>query len=299
MPQIVKVIALGTSGSTPTKERQMPSFAFIYDGDVLLFDCGEGTQMQMLKYGINLSKVKAIFVSHAHGDHTIGIAGLVRSLAMTSRKEPLQIFVPKGYERVIKSLLVFDRAILNYPIIVTGVSTGTIYKTKSYTVRAFRLNHTIPDYGYVFQENPKRRFIEKKAKKSGIRNEMFSLLQKKGKIKVNGKTITLNSVTLLQNGKKIVYATDTRPAKITEIESKGADLLIHESAYTENEKKLAIERKHSTAKEAALVARHAKVKMLLLTHISARHRTDENILKEARSIFKGTVVAKDGYTITV
>ena len=121
MPQGIDVVFLGTAGSVPTKERGMPSAAVIYDGSILLFDCGEGTQIQMLKYGLNAQRLKAIFISHIHGDHTIGIAGIVRSLAINGRKEALSIFVPRGSERIIRSLIVFDRAIIGYPINITGV----------------------------------------------------------------------------------------------------------------------------------------------------------------------------------
>ncbi|MEM3215295.1 MAG: MBL fold metallo-hydrolase, partial [Candidatus Micrarchaeaceae archaeon] len=177
-----KVVALGTAGSTPTKTRRMPSFAIIYDGDVLLFDCGEGTQMQLMTYGISFSKIKAIFISHAHGDHTIGIAGLVRTLSMASRHEPLYIFVPAGYEKTISRLLVFDKAIISFPVIIKGVKSCEVYKTRDYSVYAFRLNHTVPDYGYVFKEHDRLRFDKAKADKLGIRGSAFSEIQRKGRL---------------------------------------------------------------------------------------------------------------------
>src|SRR5271169_2664841 len=130
----IKLVMLGTVGSSPTKARSMPSVALTYDGDVFLFDCGEGTQLQMIRYGVNSSKLKAIFISHTHGDHVIGIAGLVRTLALNRRPNPLIILVPSGYEHIIKSLISFDKAILGYSIIIKGIRTGEVYKGKGYSI---------------------------------------------------------------------------------------------------------------------------------------------------------------------
>ena len=296
---MIKTIILGTAGSAPTKTRRMPSVAIIYEGDVLLFDCGEGTQFQMLEHDINPVRVKAIFVSHAHGDHTIGIAGLVRTMGMNNRKEPLWIFVPAGDERVIQSLIVFDRALINYKIIIKGIRSGIVYSGKDYEVSAFKLVHTIPTYGYVFKEKDKMKFKKDLAHRLGIRGEMFSTLQKRGRIRIGNKTIALRQVTWKQEGKKIVYATDTRPTATTLLAAKNADLLIHESSYKTSEAKLAKKRKHSAAGEVALLAKRAHVKRLVLTHISARHRTDTELLRDARKVFKDAVVAKDGYTVVL
>ena len=295
----IRVVMLGTSGSSPTKARHLPSTAVVYNGDVYLFDCGEGTQMQMLKYGVNISKVKAIFISHLHGDHVIGIAGLIRTLAMNNRKEPLFIFVPKGYERSIKCLVDFDKAVVNYQVNVFGIRSGIVYSEGGISVSAFRLNHTIPTFGYAFRENDRLRFDERKAKAAGLKGEMFSRIMKKGNMKIGRSRVMLKDVTWLQRGKSIVYVTDTRPVTTTLHESKGADLLIHEASYLDSEGKLARERKHSTALEAARLARKAGARRLVLTHISARYKHDSQAQKEARKLFKNTDVASDGYAITI
>ena len=293
----IKITMLGTSGASPTKNRSMPSVALTYNGGVILFDCGEGAQMQMMKYGINFSKIDAIFISHTHGDHVIGLAGLVRTMAMNRRSSELDIFVPRGYEKVIKTLLSFDKALMTYRINIRGVRSGTVYRTKDFSVGAFRLNHAIPACGYVFRENERRRFIVEKARKLGIKGIMHSVLRKRGWIKINGRRITLQSVTSVQKGKVVVYASDTRPSKSTVSAARMADLLIHESSYSEGERDLAKERGHSTSREAAGVARTAKVKRLLLTHISARHSSVERLEKEARAVFKNSNVAEDGEII--
>ena len=295
----IKTIVLGTAGSAPTKERRMPSVALIYEGDVLLFDCGEGTQFQMIEHDINPVRVKAIFISHAHGDHTIGIAGLVRTMGMNNRKEPLDIFVPVGYERVVQSLITFDKALINYKIIVRGVHSGLAYSGRGYDVLAFKLRHTIPTYGYIFREKTKTKFKNEVAHRLGVRGEMFSKLSKRGKIKIGHKTVTLDRVSWKQEGKKVVYATDTRPTPSTLAAARNADLLIHESSYNASEIALAKKRLHSSAGEVAMLAKKAGVKRLVLTHISARHRTDAELIRDARRYFKNTVVAKDGYTVII
>lgn len=290
---------LGTAGSAPTKERRMPSVAIVREGEVLLFDCGEGTQFQMLEYGINAVRVKAVFISHMHGDHTIGIAGLIRTMALLNRKEPLYIFVPKGEEAQVRNLIVFDRAMINYQIEIKGVRAGKIYERKDYSVSAFRLQHTVPTYGYVFKENDRLKFRKELAVRLGVKGAMFAELQKRGRLAVKGRSITLKELAWNQPGKKIVYATDTRPVRETLEAARGADLLIHESSYVTAEQKMAEHRKHSTAGEAALLAKRAGVKMLLLTHISARHRSDVQMLSDARKVFRNSVVARDGYSLVI
>jgi ribonuclease Z len=293
------ITILGTAGSTPTKNRMMPGVALTYEGDTVLFDCGEGTQMQMLKYGINGFGIKCIFISHAHGDHIIGIAGLLRSLALNNRKEPLKIFIPEGYEEVVRSLIVFDKALINYKIDVIGIRGGVVYKGKGFRISAFRLSHTILTYGFVFKEEDKLRFIKEKCAKIGIKGAMFSELQRRKRIKVNGKIINISDVTKLQRGRKIVYASDTRPSVNTIRAAADADLLIHEATYNEDHKDLAISRKHSTAIEAARVAKKSGSKRLILCHFSARYKNVNGLLKDARSVFRNTILANDGYKIVV
>ncbi len=295
----IKITMLGTSGSSPTKERSMPSVALSYNGDVLLMDCGEGTQMQMLRYGINSSKVKAIFISHAHGDHVIGLAGLVRTMAMNRRQAQLDIFVPAGSEKAINTLISFDRALITYKIAVRGARPGTSYKGRGFSVSAFALNHSVPSCGYAFREDDRLRFDEDKCRKLGIRGEMHSLIQELGRLRAGKRVIRLSQVTSREVGKIVVYASDTRPASSTVAAAKGADVLIHESSYSLSEAKLAKERKHSTSAEAAAVAKKAGAKMLVLTHISARYSNTDAMETEAKAVFRNSRAARDGDVIIV
>ncbi len=296
---MIKVTFLGTSGSAPTIERNLPSVALEYNGDVFLFDCGEGTQRQVLKYSVNLSKTKAIFLSHMHGDHSIGVAGVVRTLALNRRSAPLQIFVPKGEEKAIKPLLEFDKAVMSYDILIKPITAGTIYDGHGFKITAFKLSHSVRAYGFVFKEDDKLHFIKDKAKEAGLKGPMFSKLVKSGRITIDGKKIRLKDMTTKEPGKTVVYSTDTRPSKEIITASKGADLLIYESTYANSEGKLAIERKHSTAEEGAELAKKAKVKKLVLTHISTRYKNASILLNEARKKFTNVELAKDGLALTI
>jgi ribonuclease Z len=297
---LLRVTFLGTGGSTPTKFRNLPALAIDYNGRVLLFDCGEGTQRQCMYYSVNISRIRAIFLSHIHGDHTIGVAGLLRTLALNRRTEPLYIFIPKGNEDWLLELINFDRAVIGYKIIIRPIAnSGVIYKENDFQVSAFRLIHTSATYGFSFAENEKMRFMKRRIKELGIKGEMFQQLLKQKQVKIGKKTIKLDQITFRQPGRKITYATDTRPTQSTVRSAANADLLIHESTYAEKEKGLARERFHSTAMEAAAIAKKAKAKRLVLVHISARYRETEQLLKESRGIFKNTEIAKDGLVINI
>ncbi len=293
------IVFLGTGGSMPTKDRGLPAVSVEHEGEMLLFDCGEGTQMQAMRFGVNLSKLRAIFVTHTHGDHVIGIAGLVRTLAISKRQAPLRIFVPKGEEKMILSLLTFDRAIIDYPIVIEGIGAGTVYKGKDFTVSAFKLSHSVPTVGYVLKENDRPKFIKEKCIRLGIKGVMFQELIKKGYVMVKGKRIKLADVSTKTVGKKMVYATDTRPTQATVTAAKDADLLIHESSFAHEHHERAKERSHSTAREAAHIAKKARVKMLVLFHISARYKAHGQHISDAKEVFKNSQAAKDGLRITI
>ncbi len=299
MPIGIEVVFLGTAGSVPTKERGMPGISLTYDGSMLLFDCGEGTQLQMLRQGLNAQRLKAIFISHIHGDHTIGIAGLVRSLAINGRREALYIYVPTGYENMIKRLITFDKALIGYTINVIGAKSGTVYRGRGFSVSAFRLKHTVETCGYAFKEDDRLRFIKSECDRLGIKGTLFSELERKGSIKVNGRRVRIAEVTRLQKGRKIVYATDTRPVKSTVSASINSELLIHEASYTDGEAELARSRGHSTAAEAAGIAKKAHAKRLAITHFSARYKEPAELLNQARRVFRNTVAVSDGYRMTL
>jgi ribonuclease Z len=294
---MMRIVFLGTAGSTPTKFRGLPSIAIEHNSEIYLFDCGEGTQRQMMQCGLNISRIKTIFLTHVHGDHTLGIAGLIRTLALNRRTSPLEIYIPKGGEAVVNQLINFDKVVLNYKIMIKPIKQGEVYKGRDFTVSAFKLVHTTNTYGFVFKENDGIRFIKPKIKNLGIKGKMFGTLIKNKSIKIGNKKIKLSDVSFKKIGKKIVYATDTRPTNETIKAAKDADVLIHESTYADKEIILAKQRKHSTSNESANIAKRAKAKRLILTHPSARYKNSETLLIQARKAFKSTEMAKDGMII--
>ena len=296
---MINITMLGTSGSAPTKSRGLPSMAVEHDGSIYLFDCGEGTQFQLLRFNVNSSKIKAIFITHIHGDHVIGFAGLIRSMALTRRTSPLYVFIPAGYEDGIKALIDFDRALIGYKIVIKKITGGMIYKEDGLTISAFPLIHTVKIYGFAIKEADRLHFLKEKCTKLGMHGIMFKKIMKEGSIRLGKRKIRLKDVTTLKKGAGIVYAVDTRPSRNAIKAAWGADAIIHEATYSNDLRNMAVERKHTTAIEAAMLAKKAHAKLLILTHISARYRNANVLLKEARSIFKNTILAKDGLKLVI
>ncbi len=287
-----KLTILGSSGTMPTIKRGMPSTALLYKGKLMLFDCGEGTQRQMMKYKVHFGRVKYIFISHMHLDHYLGMFGLIETLKMNDRTETLEIYVPKGAGSKLQT-------IIKVPDFVKLIEYGQnkkLLETPEFTIEHFKLDHNTTNHGFVFESKPKKKFEEAKAKGMGIQGPMFKEIADKGKLKVNGKMIKFKDVGWIEKGFKIVYATDTRPTKETIRACKNADYLIHDSLTLDEDKENAVESKHSTAKEAAQIAKKANVKMLILYHISPKYKTTNDLEKEAKKIFKNTVSASDGLT---
>ncbi len=299
MPLPIKITFLGTSGSTPTKERSLPGVSIEYDGSVYLFDCGEGVQRQLMLYSINPSRIRCIFITHMHGDHVIGVAGLIRTLALNKRTEPLHIYVPEGEQEKLRPLVDFDRAYIPYRIVIVGVKSGRVASGRGFTVSALRLRHSVPTYGYVFKEDGRHRFNKARCIKLGIKGSMFSDLERKGAIMVGKKKVRLEDVSDYAEGRKVAYITDTRPVSGAAMAASGADIMIHEATYADSLKALAKERMHSTAFESAGVANKAKAKKLVIFHMSARYKKPDDLLKDARRAFRNTSVAYDGMVIII
>jgi len=282
---------LGTSASIPTVERGMPSIA-LRAKELYLWDCGEGAQRQMMKCRVGFGSVKGIFISHLHLDHFLGIYGLIETLRLSSAfVEPLPIFAPRGFE----SLLINRWDFMD----VREIKPGELLKDAEGVISAFRVKHSRDSFGFVYEEHEKTKFHEEKAHKLGLQGKMFREIQEKGSVKVGSKTIKLEDVSWVQPGKKVVYAGDCLPSESTVKAAKGADILIHEATFTSEFEKEAGERNHSTAAQAAEIAKAAGVKQLVLTHLSGRYKDPKEVLDEARKIFHNTVVAEDGLNIEV
>lgn len=297
----ITVTFLGTAGAVPQKERNFASVHLSFHGSNLLFDCPEGTQRQLMLSEHSLMGVQHVFISHMHTDHFLGLFGWISTMTMNERSDKLTIYVPrKGKEKIQRILK--DTIRPSFDIDFKEVKKGIILKEELFEVSAFPLKHDVPCFGFVFKENDKKgEFNRKKAEKLGIPSgPMYAQLVAGKKVKIGKKTFSQKDVmdySKGREGRKILYVADTRPVDESVKQAKGADLLIHEATFTEQFKENALESKHSTAKEAAEIAKKAKVKKLGLFHFSARKVPEKEIIAEAKKEFKDVFAAKDLETI--
>jgi ribonuclease Z len=295
---------LGTSASRPTVERNVSSLAVHREGETLLFDCGEGTQRQMMRYGVSFA-LEDILFTHMHADHMLGVMGLLRTMALQGRTERIRLWGPKGTSRILKRSegLGFERA--TFPVDIQEVDAGQRIERRGYTIVAFPVDHRgSASLGYALvEEERKGRFNPEMARELGIpEGPLWGNIHR-------GLAVTLPDGRLIdpatlvgpkRPGRTVVITGDTRPCAGTVAASRDADLLVHEATFGDEEAERAVETGHSTAREAAQVAREAGVCRLLLTHFSARYSRDPGDLeREARQLFQQTLIGKDGMEIDI
>ena len=299
----LRITFLGTSGTVPSVNRNPSAILIQYGGDKILFDCGEGTQRQMMiaKTGFN---IKAVFITHMHTDHFIGVFGLIETLSLNERKEKLTFYVPEEKAKFLATLFrMFGYHNLRFPIEVVGLGDGDEVNFGRFKIIAFKTEHTTPSLGYALIERDRPgKFDRAKAEALGIPpGPLYAKLVRGESVEVNGRIITPDMVVgPPRPGRKVVYTGDTRPCERTVEIAKNADLLIHDASFTSDLQEWAEETKHSTAREAAEVAKRAGVRQLVLTHISARYSKDATpLLNEAKEVFENVIVAEDLMTIEV
>jgi len=299
----LRITFLGTGGSIPTATRSLPSIAVRRGGELLLFDCGEGTQRQMILSRIGFKPKTYIFLSHLHLDHISGLPGIIHTLCLLDRQEPLHVFGPPGTMRYVRHILEMAGHEPPFPIRVHEVGEGLIYRGKDYGVYAAPADHNVPCLAYAIIEDERPgKFYPEKARRLGVpEGPLWRLLQ-------HGQSITLPSGRVVhpwevcgprRPGRKVVYSSDTRPTDSVIELAENADVLIHDATFDEDLLERAVEDGHSTAMQAAKVARLAGVRRLYLTHISARYRDASSLLRNARRIFPNTWVAEDLMTVEV
>ncbi len=290
----IRIVFLGTAAAVPSPKRNSFGIALRFEGDVFLFDCGEASQRQLMKYKMSYSKVKAIFVSHLHPDHLLGIPGLVFTLELNGRKEPLYVFGPKGIARRMEELFGgWGKSFVK----VEEIDENFSFKSEKFVVNAFPVEHYKNALGFVFEEKEKKNFDKKKCDELGIKGRMFGELEEKGEVKVGRKVIEIGEVTSRKKGRKIVFTGDTMACEEVVKAAKDADLLVHDSTFSFEMKQEADEKQHATAKEAAETAKKAGAKQLVLTHISNRYEDASVLEKEAKKVFENTRVAEDGMEV--
>ena len=291
----MEIIFLGTSSAVPTLERNHPSIALRAFAEVMLFDCGEGTQRQLIEAKISPMKITKIFISHFHGDHILGLGGLIQSLGFRGREKDLDIYGPKGLHKIINAISSFGYFQINYNLNIHEIQDGTVIETEDYVVECAKVEHNIPSYAFSIREKKKPLFLREKAEELGIPpGPLYGKLHNGEEVEFEGRIIKPEQVLgEAKKGKKISYSGDTRPCEAMIRLARDSDILIHESTYEAEDYQRAVDNAHSTSVEAAEIAKEAEVKELVLTHISTRYTSDENIKSEAQKVFKNTKVARD------
>ena len=285
---------LGTSSMVPTKERNQIAVFLSYGSEGILFDCGEGTQRQFKIAGISLTKVTKILLSHWHGDHVLGLPGLIQTLSSTDYKGKLEIYGPIGTKKRMEKMFeafVFDKR-LNF--VVKEVKNGVFFENNEFQLEAYSLEHGIEILGYRFVEKDKRKIDMKKIKKFNIPDgPLIGKLQQNKSIEHNGKKIMPDEVAYIENGKKIAYITDTVLCDNCYKIADDADLLICEATYSSKLVGKSEEHGHMTAKQAAQIANKSNAKQLILIHFSARYKNTQELEEDARNIFDNVICAND------
>ena len=292
----MKLVYLGTSAAAPTVERSLTCICLVRENEILMFDAGEGAQVAYLKAKLPWNKKMKIFVTHLHGDHCLGILGLLQTMSLKKRTESVEIFGPAGIEEFITANIKVLNFGLPFPVFITIVNEGRIVSEKNYQIKCCEAQHGIPAFSYCFEENEKAGiFYPDKAKELGIpEGKLWQELQNGNSIEIEGKRIESSQVTgKMRSGKRIGISGDTRPTKKLEEFFRSIDYLSFDCTFSFDLKDRAIETNHSTAKEAAELARNANVKNLILTHFSARYNDESLLLNEAKQIHESVIAARD------
>ena len=292
----MKLVYLGTSAAAPTPERSLTCICLVRENEILMFDAGEGAQVAYLKAGLPWNKKMKIFVTHLHGDHCLGILGLLQTMSMQKRTECIEIYGPAGIEQFITANIKVLNFGLPFPVFITIVKEGNIVNEKKYQISCCEAQHGIPAFSYCFEENEKAGvFYPEKAKELGVpEGKLWQELQNGNSVEINGKKIDSYQVTGEKRpGKKIGISGDTRPTEKLQNFFINSDYLSFDCTFSFDLKDRAIETNHSTAKEAAELAKNSNVKNLILTHFSARYSDESVLLDEAKQVFESVIAAKD------
>ena len=295
---------LGTSASRPTVERNVTAITIIREGETLLFDCGEGTQRQMMRYGTSFA-LSDIFFTHMHADHMLGVIGLFRTLSLQARTEVMRLWGPRGSAALLRQAIALGSDKQPFPLEINEVAPDTPIQRKGYSIVPYAVDHKDKlALGYsLIEEIRLGRFNPDRAREMGIpEGPAWGKLHR-------GQPVTLDDGRVVEASdlvgpprpaRKVVFTGDSRPSKGTLEMAEGADLLIHEATFADDEQPRAVETGHSTAREAAEIAQRAGVKRLALTHLSARYSLNaSDLLQQAREVFPETVIARDGMEVDV
>jgi ribonuclease Z len=294
---------LGTGASIPTLDRNVAGLAVQREGQTLLFDCGEGNQRQMMRYGVGFT-FKEIFFTHYHADHMLGVTGLLRTMGLQDRTMPVTLYGPKGAQRILGAAVMLGIERNKFPVEIIEIKPGDRLARDAYDIVVFETEHRADTVGYALVEHQRLgRFNPDRARELGIpEGPLWGQLHKGEAVTLEDRR-TFRPADLVgppRSGRTLVYTGDTRPHFSVIEAARGADLLVHEATFGGDESERARETGHSTASEAARVALEAGVRRLVLTHISSRYNRDASeLLAEAKAVFPETAIARDGMTVDV
>lgn len=291
----MEITFLGTSSAVHSYTRSHPSIALKAFGEVMLFDCGEGTQRQLIYAKISPMKISKIFITHYHGDHILGIPGLLQSMSFRGRESEVTIYGPKGLDNLREAIACLGFPNFDFPLKWVEIDSGTVIENEEYVIKAQRVRHNTLTLAYSIEELKKPRFLRQKAIDLGVPvGPDFGKLHKGIPVEIDGKIIKPEQVLgPPRKGSKLTYSGDTIPCEEMIELAKDSTLLIHESTYKNEDRLKAEEHAHSTAADAAEIALHSNSKELILTHISTRYAEIDDLLKEAQEIFENTKIAYD------
>ena len=298
----MQIVFLGTSGSWPTPKRNVSAIAVKRGPEVLLFDCGEGTQRQFMASKLSFMQVSRVFLTHFHGDHFLGLPGLLQSMNFFGREAPLEVAGPAGCEDLVAELLSLGHFRAGYPVHARDLAPGEGVDGGEYVVTAFEAVHTVPGLSYVLEEKPRAgRFDLEKAKALGVPpGPLYSRLQEGESVTIRGRTVRPDEVLgPPRRGRKIVYTGDSMPHETLVAMSRGADVLIHDATSDAALEEKANRYGHSSSRQAAQVAREAGVGLLVLTHMSPRYEDPAPLLRDAKAVFDRSMLADDFLEIEV
>lgn len=294
---MLEIVFLGTGSSVPSKQRNLASVWMQYygaEGESLLFDCGEGTQRQLMAAKLNFMRLDRIFISHWHADHWAGLIGLIQTMNLERRRKPLFIYAPEA-ERFVDGILELGYWTPRFRVIPVecsfeGDEITTVYKTKEFSVLTTPAKHSVPAVIFAFKEHDKMNVDIKKAATFGLKQgRLVGTLKTKGKVVHKGKTVTLKDVGTVKPGLKVVYTGDTQTCPTLEAIAEGADAVLHDSTFESQEET----KMHAGAKQAAELAKKVGVENLVLTHFSRRYQDVRPLEETAKKIFPNTIAAKD------
>ncbi len=295
----IPITFLGTGQAVPTTRRNHTSILLQYSGENIMVDCGEGTQRQFRKARINPCKLTRILITHWHGDHVLGLPGLLQTLALNNYNKTLHVYVPKGTRHrmdLMYRLFVFRGKI---KVEIEEVS-GKFFETKDFVLEAMPMSHDTPCNAYSFSEKEKIRLNKQKLSKYKIKGKVIGELARGKDIVWNGKKIKAKDLVYRQKGKKISFILDTEINDNCYKISKDSDLLVSEAVYINQDKELAREYKHLTAEQAGEIAKKSGAKRLILSHLSQRYEANPKpLLQEAKKKFKNTILAEDFMVVEV